>query len=70
MLAFILIVVGALNWGLVGAFEFNLVNWLLGSWHWLEDLVYILVGLAAIYELVTHKNNCKMCSSTMQPQRM
>lgn len=63
MLAFSLLVIGGLNWGLVGAFDFNLVNKILGSWSWLERLVYILVGLSAVWEVVKHKQNCKMCSS-------
>lgn len=54
MLAYILVIVGGLNWGLVGAFDFNLVNAIFGGVVWLEDLVYILVGLAAIYKLLTH----------------
>ena len=63
MLAFTLIIIGGLNWGLVGAFDFNLVNKILGSWSWLERLVYILVGLSAVWEVVKHKQNCKMCNS-------
>lgn len=67
MIAFILIVVGALNWGLVGAFDFNLVEKLLGVGTMLTKTVYILVGLAAILEAVTHKNNCNYCSSGATP---
>lgn len=59
---FILLVVGGLNWGLV-ALGYNLVNMLVGSWPMLERLVYLLVGLSAVYELVTHKKNCKQCST-------
>jgi uncharacterized membrane protein YuzA (DUF378 family) len=62
MVTFILVVVGALNWGLVGALDFNLVNMLLGAWPMVEKLVYILVGLSAVYLLVTHKSDCKICS--------
>ena len=62
MVTWILLVVGGLNWGLV-AFNFNLVEKLVGSWPTLEMLVYLLVGLSAVYELVTHKKNCKACSS-------
>lgn len=47
-----LIVIGGLNWGLIGVFKFNLVNALLGSVPWLETLVYILVGLSAVVALV------------------
>lgn len=62
MLAFILLVVGGLNWLLV-AFGWNLVTMLVGTWPMVEKLVYILVGLSAVYEAVTHKSNCKMCGA-------
>ena len=62
MVSFVLVVVGALNWGLVGLFNLNLVMMLLGSWPMVEKLVYVLVGLSALYLLVTHKNDCKICS--------
>ncbi len=52
-----LVWVGAINWGLIGAFQFNLVNQLLGSWMWLERLVYVLVGLSALLML----GMCKCC---------
>lgn len=61
MIAVILLIVGGLNWGLVGLFEYNLVGEILGSIMWLERLIYILVGLSAVYELATHRGNCKMC---------
>jgi uncharacterized membrane protein YuzA (DUF378 family) len=47
--AWVLVVVGAVNWGLVGAFKFNLVDTLFGVDSLLAMLVYILVGLAALY---------------------
>lgn len=50
-IAEILVLVGALNWGLVGAFDFNLVEALLGIDTVLANLVYILVGLAALYAI-------------------
>lgn len=49
VIALVLIIVGGLNWGLVGLFDFNLVSALFGADTWLTNLVYILVGLAAIY---------------------
>lgn len=52
MVSRILVIVGALNWGLVGAFRYNLVEMLLGSVPVLFMLVYILVGIAGVYELV------------------
>ncbi|MFA6273305.1 MAG: DUF378 domain-containing protein [Candidatus Paceibacterota bacterium] len=64
MIAWILLVVGGLNWLLV-AFNFNLVSLIFGSIPWLENLVYILVGLSAIYEVATHKKSCKACDKAM-----
>ncbi|MCR4281120.1 MAG: DUF378 domain-containing protein [Candidatus Kaiserbacteria bacterium] len=58
--AFILLVVGGLNWGLT-ALGFNVVNMLLGSWPAVETIVYLLVGISAIYIAVTHKKDCKDC---------
>ena len=70
MIAWILVMIGALNWGLVGIGGFaggnwNVVDLILGAWPQVEWIVYILVGLAGIYEIVKHKSNCKMCSSSM-----
>jgi hypothetical protein len=51
--AWVLIVVGGLNWGLVGAFDYNLVDSLFGVDSTLAAVVYILVGLAAVYSLIS-----------------
>jgi uncharacterized protein len=48
-----LVTVGALNWGLVGLFNFNLVNALFGSIPIVESAVYILVGIAALGMIYT-----------------
>tara|TARA_Y100000034_G_C6691387_1_gene304449 strand:- start:219 stop:416 length:198 start_codon:yes stop_codon:yes gene_type:complete len=48
-IALVLLLIGGLNWGLVGAAQFNLVGLIFGSIAWLLNLVYILVGLSAIY---------------------
>lgn len=61
MVAFALVLVGALNWGLVGLLNFNLVTMLLGSTG-LENLVYILVGASAVYIAIGHKSDCRICS--------
>ncbi len=47
--AIVLVIVGALNWGLVGLFGFNLVNAIFGGVPVLEAIVYILVGLSGLY---------------------
>lgn len=63
VVAFSLMAIGALNWGLVGFFDFNLVSALgLGG---LEKVVYMLVGLSAVYVLVTHKMDCMICMEMM-----
>ncbi len=48
----VLVIVGALNWGLVGAFNFNLVSTIFGDMSMIARVVYILVGVSSIY-LVT-----------------
>lgn len=50
-LAWVLVIVGAVNWGLVGIANMNLVTSLLGAWPMLVQLVYILVGLSGLYLL-------------------
>jgi uncharacterized membrane protein YuzA (DUF378 family) len=45
----VLVIVGGLNWGLVGAFNFDLVAAIFGAMSALSRIVYILVGLAALY---------------------
>lgn len=62
MLTFWLVIVGALNWGFIGLFGFNLVNMVLGSWPMVETLVYVLVGASAVYRAFAHFKDCKICS--------
>jgi uncharacterized membrane protein YuzA (DUF378 family) len=47
--AWLLVVVGGLNWGLVGAFDYNLVDSLFGVGSVIARVVYVLVGVAALY---------------------
>lgn len=61
MTSYLLVIVGALNWGLVGLLNFNLVAVLVGTWPVVEKLVYALVGLSAVYDMVIHMGYCKMC---------
>jgi uncharacterized membrane protein YuzA (DUF378 family) len=60
LLAFILVVIGGINWGLVGAFNYNLVTSLLGDASMMTKAVYGLVGLGALYEAYKfmQKRNC------------
>ena len=61
MVTYSLVIVGALNWGLVGLFDFNLVMYLLGAWPVVEQVVYILVGLSAVLEVAMHPKCCAVC---------
>lgn len=60
MVAFALLLVGGLNWGLVGLFNLNLVSMIFGSTG-LENIIYILVGASAVFIAVGHKKDCKIC---------
>lgn len=51
--ALILVIVGGLNWALVGLFSFDLVAAIFGSMSVLARIVYVLVGLGALYLLVS-----------------
>lgn len=61
MVTMTLVLVGALNWGLVGLgmlmgnSDWNVVHMLLGSWPMVENLVYVLVGASAVVEVVDRK---------------
>ncbi|HUE45452.1 MAG TPA: DUF378 domain-containing protein [Aestuariivirgaceae bacterium] len=48
----VLIIVGGLNWGLVGLFDWNLVAAILGDGSLLSRTVYVLVGLSAVWQIV------------------
>lgn len=45
----ILVLIGAINWGLIGFFGFDLVSFLFGNMTWLSRIVYGLVGLSGLY---------------------
>ncbi len=70
-LAWVLVIVGALNWGLVGlgwlagGHDWNVVHLLLGKWMTVEAIVYLLVGLAAIKFFFC---KCKACMAA--PKQM
>lgn len=49
--ALVLVIVGGLNWGLVGIFSFDLVAYIFGAMTAISQIVYVLVGLAALYLL-------------------
>lgn len=61
MVAFTLLIVGGLNWGLVALFNLNLVKTIFDGMG-LTNIVYILVGVSAVYIAATHMGDCKACA--------
>lgn len=69
-LVLILLVVGGLNWGLVGLFEFDLVAAIFGAMTALSRIVYTIVGICAVIVLVMAMTSCKASeSSSQQPSQ-
>lgn len=62
-LAFILLVIGGLNWAVFGLFDWDIGELFGDSRNTVAVIIYILFGLAALVELFTHKGRCKECSA-------
>jgi len=56
LIAVILLIIGGLNWGLIGLFEFNLVSFIFGTTI-VAKIIYILVGLSGVYKIFTMAQN-------------
>ncbi len=63
MVAFLLLVAGGLNWLLIGLLDMNVVMTVLGGGSMIERAAYVLFGLSAVYELITHKASCSHCGA-------
>ncbi len=50
-IALVLVVIGAINWGLVGIFNFNLVDAIFGAMSILSRIIYILVGISGLWSI-------------------
>ncbi|MDO8742652.1 MAG: DUF378 domain-containing protein [bacterium] len=66
IVAFALLAIGGINWGLIGlgmymGSDWNLVSFLFGAWPALINLVYVLVGLSALIVLFSHRKDCRVC---------
>lgn len=49
--ALTLVIIGAVNWGLIGIFKLDLVNLIFGNMTWISRIIYTLVGLSGVYLL-------------------
>ena len=66
--ALVLAIIGALNWGLIGVFDIDLVAAIFGEMSMVARIVYVLVGLSAVYMLATAILTCKLkWSETHKP---
>jgi len=63
-ICFILVIIGGINWGLIGFFSFNLVATIVGAWPAVERIVYILVGLSSLYLIYEGFRCCRACKSS------
>lgn len=50
-IALIVTIIGAINWGLIGLFDFNLVAWIFGKDTLLSDTIYTLVGITGLINI-------------------
>lgn len=50
-IALILVIVGAINWGLIGIFNFNLVEMIFGNMTMLARIIYALVGISGLWAI-------------------
>jgi len=69
-ITFILLGIGGLNWLLVGILERDIFSYIGGMDSWLARIVYVLIGLSAVYELATHAKRCRECKPDGRPAAM
>ena len=63
--ALTLVIIGAINWGLIGLFRLDLVSLLFGNMTWLSRVVYTLVGISGMYLLSLYGRVTEMGSEQM-----
>lgn len=66
MLTFTLLVIGGLNWLLQGLFGWEIGAIFGGQEAVLSRIIYVLVGLSAVYEVLIHKSACRYCGEEMR----
>ncbi len=62
VVTFLLLVIGGLNWLLVGLFGWDVGQWFGGQSATVSRVIYVLVGLSALVEVFSHKSACKTCA--------
>lgn len=54
LLAFVLLIIGGINLGLSGLFDFDIIDYVFGNL-WIANLIYVLIGIAAVFFVITWK---------------
>ncbi len=70
IICFVLVTIGSLNWFMVGAFKFNLVDFIFTSGSFMARLIYILVGLASMFLIFSVFYNKKIAVMPEKKQDM
>ncbi len=68
IIAFILLVVGGLNWLILALFNWEIGEIFGGMDSIVSKIIYILIGLSALYEIFTHKESCTACDTDNSQQ--
>ncbi len=55
LITFVLVIIGGLNWGLLGIFSFDLITFIFGDISALNRVIYILIGLSALYYAIAFR---------------
>ena len=56
VIACVILIIGGLNWGLIGFFDFNLISMIFGEMTALTRLIYCLIGLSGLYTIFQWKS--------------
>lgn len=66
LIAYWLVMIGGLNWLVFGLFEWDISQLVGGMDSMVAKIIYVVVGLAALYEIFTHGGRCKECKGEME----
>lgn len=62
MMTFTLLIIGGINWGLIGLLNWDVIQMIFSGYPVFEMIVYIAIGLSAIYIATTHVGDCLICN--------
>lgn len=65
LITFVLLGIGGLNWGIFGLTGWDIGQLFGGMDAGISRLIYVLVGISALYVMFTHKKDCKICGQEM-----